>query len=106
MSLVCLSLTARTIAENLTVLERYRGKVDLLELRADLLDPSEAFAVRDFPIMTGLPTILRGPGERFPGPLDRGSLPYLRNEDHPLTARRVGHAGRSERGLDGARRGA
>jgi 3-dehydroquinate dehydratase/shikimate dehydrogenase len=58
MPLICLSLTARTIAENLAVLERYRGKIDIVELRADLLDPSEAFAVREFPILAGLPCIL------------------------------------------------
>ena len=58
MPLVCLSLTAKTIAENLAVLERYRGKIDIAELRADLLDPSEAFAVRDFPVLAGLPCIL------------------------------------------------
>ncbi|MGA2546833.1 MAG: type I 3-dehydroquinate dehydratase [Rectinemataceae bacterium] len=58
MPLVCLSLTARTIAENLAVLERYRGKIDIAELRADLLDPSEAFAVRDFPVLAGMPCIL------------------------------------------------
>jgi 3-dehydroquinate dehydratase/shikimate dehydrogenase len=58
MPLVCLSLTARTIAENLAVLERYRGKVDIAELRADLLDPSEAFALRDFPSLAGIPCIL------------------------------------------------
>ncbi len=58
MPLVCMSLTARTIAENLAALERYRGKIDIVELRADLLDPSEAFAVRDFPVLAGLPCIL------------------------------------------------
>lgn len=58
MPLVCLSLTARTIAENLAVLERYRDYIDVVELRADLLDPSEAFAVRDFPVLAGLPCIL------------------------------------------------
>jgi 3-dehydroquinate dehydratase/shikimate dehydrogenase len=58
MPLVCLSLTARTIAENLAVLERYRDKIDIIELRADLLDPSEAFAVREFPVLAGLPCIL------------------------------------------------
>jgi 3-dehydroquinate dehydratase / shikimate dehydrogenase len=58
MPLVCLSLTARTISENLSVLERYRGKIDIVELRADLLDPSEAFSVRDFPVLAGLPCIL------------------------------------------------
>jgi 3-dehydroquinate dehydratase / shikimate dehydrogenase len=58
MPLICLSLTARTIAENLAVLERYRGKVDIAELRADLLDPSEIFAVREFPALAGIPCIL------------------------------------------------
>jgi 3-dehydroquinate dehydratase/shikimate dehydrogenase len=58
MPLVCLSLTARTIAENLAVLERYRDNIDIVELRADLLDPSEAFAVRDFPVLAGFPSIL------------------------------------------------
>jgi 3-dehydroquinate dehydratase/shikimate dehydrogenase len=58
MPLVCLSLTANTIAENLAVLDRYRAKIDIAELRADLLDPSEAFAVRDFPSLASLPCIL------------------------------------------------
>ena len=58
MPLVCLSLTAKTIAENLAVLDRYRGKIDIAELRADLLDPSEAFAIRDFPVLASLPCIL------------------------------------------------
>jgi len=58
MPLVCLSLTANTIAENLAVLDRYRAKIDIAELRADLLDPSEAFAVRDFPLLANLPCIL------------------------------------------------
>lgn len=58
MPLVCLSLTARTIDENLAVLERYRDDIDIAELRADLLDPSEAFGIRDFPIIAGLPCIL------------------------------------------------
>jgi 3-dehydroquinate dehydratase/shikimate dehydrogenase len=58
MPLVCLSLTAKTIAENLAVLERYRDHIDIAELRADLLDPSEAFAVRDFPVLAGVPCIL------------------------------------------------
>jgi 3-dehydroquinate dehydratase / shikimate dehydrogenase len=58
MPLVCLSLTARTIAENLAVLERYRDHIDIAELRADLLDPYEAFALRDFPSLAGVPCIL------------------------------------------------
>jgi 3-dehydroquinate dehydratase / shikimate dehydrogenase len=58
MPLVCLSLTAKTIAENLAALERYRDNVDIVELRADLLDPSELFALRDFPALAGKPCIL------------------------------------------------
>ena len=58
MPLVCLSLTARTISENLAALDRYRGKIDIVELRADLLDPSEAFALCDFPVLANLPCIL------------------------------------------------
>ncbi len=58
MSLVCLSLTGRTIAENLAVLDLYRGQVDAAELRADFLDPSEKFIIRSFPERAGLPCIL------------------------------------------------
>jgi 3-dehydroquinate dehydratase/shikimate dehydrogenase len=58
MPLVCLSLTGRTIAENLAVLERYRGLVDIAELRVDHLDASEYFRVRPFPELAGIPCIL------------------------------------------------
>ena len=58
MPLVCLCLTGKTIAEDLAALDRYRGRVDIAELRADLLDPSESAAVRSFPEKAGLPCIL------------------------------------------------
>lgn len=58
MALVCLSLTGRSLAEDLTVLDLYRGQVDLVELRADYLDPSEKFLIRSFPERAGLPCIL------------------------------------------------
>lgn len=58
MSLVCLSLTGRTIAEDLAVLDLYRGQVDVAELRADYLDPSEKFIIRSFPERAGVPCIL------------------------------------------------
>jgi 3-dehydroquinate dehydratase / shikimate dehydrogenase len=58
MPLVCLSLTGRTLAGDLAVLDRYRGKVDIAELRADLLDPSEIFDLRGFPERAGIPCIL------------------------------------------------
>lgn len=69
MALVCLSLTGHSIAENLTVLDLYRGQVDMVELRADWLDPSEKFLIRSFPERAGLPCILtvrrRSEGGRF-----------------------------------------
>jgi len=55
---ICLSLTGRSIAENLSVLELYRGKVDLVELRADHLEASEMLHLRSFPERAGLPCIL------------------------------------------------
>ena len=58
MSLICLSLTGRSIAEDLAVLDLYRGQVDVAELRADYLDPSEKFLIRSFPERAGLPCIL------------------------------------------------
>ncbi|MBL8966864.1 MAG: type I 3-dehydroquinate dehydratase [Spirochaetaceae bacterium] len=58
MPLVCLSLTGRTIAEDLAVLDLYRGQVDVAELRADYLDPSEKFLIRSFPERAGLPCAL------------------------------------------------
>lgn len=58
MSAICLSLTGKTIAEDLAALERYRDKVDLVELRVDWLNPEEQFLVRNFPSLAGLPVIL------------------------------------------------
>lgn len=55
---VCLCLTGRTIAENLAALEPHRGKIDLVELRADCLDPSEKFHLRSFPEQAGMPCLL------------------------------------------------
>ena len=55
---VCLCLTGKTIAANLAALESYRSKVDIVELRADCLDPSEKFLLRSFPEKAGLPCIL------------------------------------------------
>jgi len=55
---VCLCLTGRTISANLAILESYRGMVDMVELRADCLDPVEKFLIRGFPEKAGLPCIL------------------------------------------------
>lgn len=55
---VCLCLTGRTIAEDLAILDMQRAFVDLVELRADYLDPAEKFLLRSFPEKAGLPCIL------------------------------------------------
>jgi 3-dehydroquinate dehydratase/shikimate dehydrogenase len=66
---LCLCLTGSTIAKNLEALDRYRGLVDLAELRADYLDPEEQFLIRSFPEKAGIPTILtvrrKADGGRF-----------------------------------------
>ncbi|HPE35865.1 MAG TPA: shikimate dehydrogenase [Spirochaetales bacterium] len=55
---ICLCLTGPTIEKNLEALDRYRKVVDLVELRADFLEPQEMFRIRSFPEKAGLPTIL------------------------------------------------
>jgi 3-dehydroquinate dehydratase / shikimate dehydrogenase len=55
---LCLSLTEKTLEEDLRVLNQYRGRVDLAELRADYLDPREFFQLRSFPEQAKIPTIL------------------------------------------------
>ncbi|MDX9898247.1 MAG: type I 3-dehydroquinate dehydratase [Spirochaetia bacterium] len=66
---ICLCLTGSTIRQNLAALEKYRDKVDLVELRADYLDDGELFHLRSFPEKAGLPCILtvrrRSDGGRF-----------------------------------------
>ncbi|HUX42981.1 MAG TPA: type I 3-dehydroquinate dehydratase [Rectinemataceae bacterium] len=58
MARICLSLTGRTIAEDLAVLDLYRGQIDLVELRADFLEMGEMLNLRAFPQRAGLPCIL------------------------------------------------
>lgn len=58
MARICLSLTGRTIDEDLAVLDLYRGQVDLVELRADYLIMGEMLELRTFPERAGLPCIL------------------------------------------------
>lgn len=69
MSKVCLSLSGRTLARNLEILNKYRRWVDIAELRVDYLDPDERFHIRRFPELAGIPTILtvrrKADGGRF-----------------------------------------
>ena len=55
---ICLTLTGKTIKENLDLVRRYRPYVDLLELRADFLDEDESLHVRKFPELARMPCIL------------------------------------------------
>jgi 3-dehydroquinate dehydratase/shikimate dehydrogenase len=55
---ICLSLTASTLQEDLRLLEASRRFVDMVELRADLLDPAELSHLSRVPKRVGLPVIL------------------------------------------------
>jgi 3-dehydroquinate dehydratase/shikimate dehydrogenase len=48
---ICLSLTGRTLAANIAVLERYRPYIDMAELRVDCLEDEERYLIRRFPKM-------------------------------------------------------
>ena len=58
MAKICLSLTGKTLARDLEILDRNRKYVDLAELRVDCLDSDERLLLRRFPEMAGLPVIL------------------------------------------------
>ena len=58
MAKLCLCLNGKTIARNLEVLEKYRKYTDIVELRADYLEPNERLHIRRFPEKAGLPVIL------------------------------------------------
>ena len=58
MAKICLSLTGKTIEEDLAVLDLYRGQIDLVELRADYLEMGEMLNLRAFPERAGVPCIL------------------------------------------------
>ena len=55
--LLCLCLTAPTLAGNLAQVRRCRGLVDLVELRVDLLHPSQWAGVARFPRECPLPVL-------------------------------------------------
>jgi 3-dehydroquinate dehydratase/shikimate dehydrogenase len=59
MTRTCLSLTGTTLEENLKILDKYRQWIDVAELRADFLIPSEMKQVPSFPSRAaGMPLIL------------------------------------------------
>lgn len=55
---ICLSLTGKTIAEDLEILNKYRNWIDIAELRVDFLTKDERLYVRRFPEQAGIPCIL------------------------------------------------
>ncbi len=55
--MICLALTGKTLEENLVSLKKYKGMVDLCELRADFLDSWDTDAIRNFPEKAGIPVI-------------------------------------------------
>lgn len=56
--MLCLTLTGKTIEENLADFWRNRSYVELCELRLDLLDPDEIKRASSFPSLVDLPVIL------------------------------------------------
>ena len=57
-SRICLCLTGGTLEQDAALLRRERSCVDLAELRADFLEPSELAHLARFPALAGLPVIL------------------------------------------------
>nr|WP_252722219.1 type I 3-dehydroquinate dehydratase [Treponema medium] len=55
---ICLVLTENTIDKNIQLIERYRPWIDIVELRADFLDPQELLHIRMFPKLAHIPAIL------------------------------------------------
>ncbi len=57
-ALLCLTLTEDTLAGNAQVVRTHRKHIDIAELRADFLRPSEYPALSRFPTMVDLPLVL------------------------------------------------
>lgn len=55
---ICLSLTGKTLAEDLAILDEYRNWIDIAEVRADYLSKDERLYLRHFPEKAGIPCIL------------------------------------------------
>lgn len=56
--MLCLTLDARTIEEDKALYERNKDYVSLVELRVDMLDPSEYRKAKTFPVEIDVPVIL------------------------------------------------
>lgn len=58
MAWICLVLGEKTLAENLELAHSHEGYFDLVELRADRLNPDQWDHIQDFPISLSVPCIL------------------------------------------------
>ena len=67
---ICLTLTGRTLAEDIEQYRSQRYFTDMVELRADLLDESERARAAEFPSMVPVPTILTFRRKRDGGAYD------------------------------------
>lgn len=56
--LVCMTLTCKTLEENVRLVQKYQKYIDLVELRVDYLNEDEQLYVRRFPSMIYQPCIL------------------------------------------------
>lgn len=69
---ICLTLTGRTLAEDVAQFNAQRYFTDLVELRVDLLDPAERAHAATFPALVPVPVILtfrrKVDGGAFDGP--------------------------------------
>ena len=75
---ICLSLTCKTLREDVELIKKYRDYIDIAELRVDHLSEEEQLSVRNFPSMIDVPCILtirrvQEGGEFRPGPTNAHS---------------------------------
>lgn len=56
--LICMTLTGKTLAEDVRLVEKYNKKIDLVELRVDHLNEDEQLLIRRFPSLINKPCIL------------------------------------------------
>lgn len=56
--LICMTLTGKTLDENLKIVRKYEKQIDLVELRVDHLNEEDQFLVKRFPAMVRQPCIL------------------------------------------------
>ena len=56
--LICMTLTGKTIEEDVKLTQKYEKYCDVVELRADHLDENEQLLIRKFPALINKPCIL------------------------------------------------